>query len=270
MSRFQIAIAVVIGVFIASCSSLPPMKPTGLTFAQFQRAQHERAQRLSSLGGKIFLRHTVRGNSISGGGKFFLRLPTLAYWEVRDPLGRAHLQLGATLPDVVAYYPRENRVVTDSARGKHFLRDFFPSSLDVEQLTRLWLGVIPLSAIGKSEVWEWNDQGFYMARFKTAMGQFEIDVDGVTAALRRFRMKNEKTELETKWEDFDYECLGMASCPKDADKIALAHSVLMNLREPASVDMKVELEELQSSRVPEKREAYLPVVPDGTERKALR
>jgi len=256
-------------LFLTSCASVPPLKPTGLTFTQFQKAQHERARRLSVLGGKIHLRYGNRGSSVSGGGKFFLRFPTLAYWEVRDPLGRAHLQFGATLPEVTAYYPRENKVVVDANRGKRFLKDFFPSGLDVEQLSRLWLGVIPLTSIGKADGWEWDGGGFYTAEFKTAMGKFTVDVDGTTAAIRRFEMKNDDTDLRATFDDFDLECLGAATCPKDADKISLAHSAKLRLREPSIVDMDIEMDDLQSLRVPEKREAFLPVVPDGTPRKML-
>lgn len=248
---------------------MQPAKPTGLTFAQFQRAQHERASRLAALRGKIHLRYTAQGTSVSGGGRFFLKLPTFAYWEVRDPLGRTHLQVGAALPEVTAYYPRENKVVVDASRGRKFLREFFPSGLDVEQLSRLWLGVAPLSAIGKSDRWEWDGAGFYTAELKTTYGQVEMDIDGTTAALRRYELKNNTTALKVTYEDFDKECLGAASCPRDSDKIALAHTAHLKLLSPSIVSMEVELDELRSEGVPNKRDAYLPTIPSGTPRKVL-
>jgi outer membrane biogenesis lipoprotein LolB len=219
-------LAIIAGLCLAGCAHRVPLEPTGLAPSAFWKDQAVRRIQLKRISGRLSLHYEGKKESVTGKGNVVADLPGRMRIELRDPLGRMQYMALLSESRLLAYYPSEKTVYTDSSGGKNYLRHFLGMQLSFDDLQQLFFGILPYSGSGELKGWSWNStDGTYEATFTAGNRTFTLSVDGKLAALRRLTIESPGQQVAVEYTDFKT-CCDVKVVPRDAPALAREVAVI--------------------------------------------
>lgn len=176
-------------VLVIACTSMPEIKPTGLTADRFWQEQTQRTAYLSSISARARLRYVGKKESLSGRARIVGDLPDRVRLELRDILGRMQMLATVDGNTYTVYYPFRRLAISDPYAGRSYHWRVFETRLSFSELAFLSLGLIPPGWGSSFDIWEWDGgTGVYRASLTKDDTTVFCVIDRDLAVLRELRV----------------------------------------------------------------------------------
>lgn len=215
-----------LSLLLSGCASNPPVEApiVPLTTRDFFRDQAERRRVLQDFSGKLTLSYVSQKDPVSGSGRIIGNALERVRIELRDPIGRLHYVLLKQGERVAAWFPRNQKAVTENTGGRAYFQQVLGAPWSLSDLMAIFMGRLPRSWENKPvKQWKWDaDKKAYRALLEEGKQSIAFWVGAKSASMESLVWSVGDRSLEVEYNDFD-------SCCDPKASFAFAHKVDLKL-----------------------------------------